>query len=59
MTKNGFWGIAGIIFGWLIVRLFTKSFDFDYLLFLLFGFLIGYLVKKSERAGWRDANDEN
>ena len=49
MSKSVVLAIAGIFFGWLIVRLFTKDFDAQYLIFTLFGFLVGYLVKKDEK----------
>ena len=49
MSKNVVLAIAGVLFGWLIIRLFTKEFSSDYLITLLLGFMLGYIVKKQEK----------
>ncbi|MGN7410878.1 MULTISPECIES: hypothetical protein [unclassified Sporosarcina] len=49
MSKNVILAIAGMIVGWLIISFFTKSFDMQYIIVALFGFLLGYIVKKEEK----------
>lgn len=49
MSKNVILAIAGMIVGWLIISLFTKGFDMQYIIGALFGFLLGYIVKKEEK----------
>ena len=49
MSKNVILAITGMIVGWLIISFFTKSFDMQYIIGALFGFLVGYLIKKEEK----------
>ena len=52
MSKNVVFAIAGMIVGWLIISFFTKGFDMQYIIGALFGFLLGYIVKKEEKKDW-------
>lgn len=49
MSKNLILLTAGILFGWIIISIFTKNFDGDFLLILLLGVIIGYGVGYKEK----------
>ena len=49
MSKNLLWLIAGILFGWIIIIIFTKNVDGDFLLTLLLGVILGYGVGHKEK----------
>lgn len=49
MSKNLVLVKAGRIFVWLVISIFTKHFDTEYLIVALLGFQIGYLVKKKDK----------
>lgn len=46
MSKSIIGLIAGILFGWLVISIITKSFEGDSLLTLLFGVFMGYGIGK-------------
>lgn len=49
MSKDVVLAIAGMLFGWLVISLFTKNFSADYLITLLLGFALGYFVKRDKK----------
>jgi len=49
LTKNLLLLLAGILFAWFGISFFTKSFDGNYLMTLLIGVFLGYIVKKEEK----------
>ncbi|WP_157129912.1 tRNA U-34 5-methylaminomethyl-2-thiouridine biosynthesis protein [Sporosarcina ureae] len=49
MSKNLILLTAGILFGWIIISIFTKNFDGDFLLILLLGVIMGYGVGYKEK----------
>ncbi|MFS0688801.1 hypothetical protein AB1K89_06125 [Sporosarcina sp. 179-K 8C2 HS] len=48
MSKTLLILIAGILSAWLVIGFFTKNYDGDFLIILLFGVLVGYGVRKRE-----------
>ncbi|PIC96821.1 tRNA U-34 5-methylaminomethyl-2-thiouridine biosynthesis protein [Sporosarcina sp. P26b] len=49
MSKNLILLTAGILFGWIIISIFTKNVDGDFLLTLLLGVIMGYGVGYKEK----------
>lgn len=48
MSKTMITLIAGILVAWLVINLFTKNFDGNFLITLLIGVFVGYGVRKKE-----------
>ncbi|MEK4715898.1 hypothetical protein [Sporosarcina sp. FSL K6-5500] len=48
MSKTMITLIAGILVAWLVISLFAKNFDGNFLITLLIGVFVGYGVRKKE-----------